>query len=558
MSSAKGRRSIDLMDIPKEQWVVAEQRLAAVRRLLAQTRLTHSVVDAEALGLGVSRYRVYEWLRRYRANPTIEVLLPKKPGPQLGSMRLEPGVEKIISSTIDDFFLTNQKPTMRKLVAEVRRRCRAEGITEIPDWRAVKSRVDRVPADVRVRAREGAKAADDQFRPVVSEYHAEYALDVVQFDHTLVDVIVVDDVHRLPIQRPWLTLGIDVASRMVAGFYLTFESPSALSICMALTHAVLPKGQWLAERGIAAPWPLQGLMNKLHCDNGKEFHGEALNRGCREHGIEVVHRPPRTPHWGGHIERLIGTTMGEVHLLPGTTFSNIEQKGEYDAEGKAVMTLGELEIWLAIQIIAYQGTIHRSLMLPPSLAYIDQIAKRPAPPVEPQDPDQFYLDFLPFERRVIRREGIQLSNIHYWDQILTAWAGQSKQRMVVKYDPRDLSRVYLQAPDGHYWTIPYRDLARPRITLWEHRRARESLRARGIRAVDEQMLFDAVTAQRMLVAEAAAKTKSARRQAQRTAKALQATLPPDQPSEIPAPDEPPDSPSAEAGPRLPFKFEDWS
>ena len=36
----------------------------------------------------------------------------------------------------------------------------------------------------------------------------------------------------------------------------------------------------------------------------------------------MIWRPPGTPHFGGHIERLIGTQMGAVHLLPGTTFSN--------------------------------------------------------------------------------------------------------------------------------------------------------------------------------------------------------------------------------------------
>jgi transposase InsO family protein len=34
-------------------------------------------------------------------------------------------------------------------------------------------------------------------------------------DHTLVDVVIVDEGDRLPIGRPWLTLAIDVASRAV-------------------------------------------------------------------------------------------------------------------------------------------------------------------------------------------------------------------------------------------------------------------------------------------------------------------------------------------------------
>ena len=60
-----------------------------------------------------------------------------------------------------------------------------------------------------------------------------------------------------------------------------------------------------------------GLPRLIHVDNAKEFHSQALLRGCQEYGIALQHRGRRQPHLGGHIERLIGTMMGEVHLLPG-------------------------------------------------------------------------------------------------------------------------------------------------------------------------------------------------------------------------------------------------
>lgn len=40
------------------------------------------------------------------------------------------------------------------------------------------------------------------------------------------------------------------------------------------------------------------------------------------------------PQFGGHIERLIGTFMKEVHGINGTTFSNIKEKDNYDSEKK--------------------------------------------------------------------------------------------------------------------------------------------------------------------------------------------------------------------------------
>jgi len=53
--------------------------------------------------------------------------------------------------------------------------------------------------------------------------------------------------------------------------------------------------------------------------------------------------------------------------------------------------------------------------------------------------------------------------------------------------------------------------------------ALSALRERGVRLVDEQLIFDTVEAQRELVETAAAATKSARRRAARSLSALSAT-----------------------------------
>jgi putative transposase len=57
-------------------------------------------------------------------------------------------------------------------------------------------------------------------------------LDIVQIDHTRVDVSVVDREHRLSIGRPWLMLAIDIATRAVVGFSVALEIPSALSVSL--------------------------------------------------------------------------------------------------------------------------------------------------------------------------------------------------------------------------------------------------------------------------------------------------------------------------------------
>lgn len=194
-----------------------------------------------------------------------------------------------------------------------------------------------------VAGRRGRKVARDRYDPAVGSLEALWPLSLIQIDHTLVDVIVVDSQTREPIQRPWLTLAIDVCTRCIAGFHLSLEPPSTTSVALCLSHAALPKDRWLAERGLNSPWSVRGIPERLHLDNAKEFRSEALKRGCEQYDIAIDHRPVRTPHYGGHIERLIGTMMGKVHLLPGTTFSDIRVKGDLDPEKTAAMTLDEVE-----------------------------------------------------------------------------------------------------------------------------------------------------------------------------------------------------------------------
>jgi len=285
-------------------------------------------------------------------------------------------------------------------------------------------------------------------------------------------------------------------------------------------HAALPKEGWLAARSIEQVWPISGIPERLHLDNAREFRSEALRRGCEQYGVAIDYRPVRTPHYGGHIERLIGTMMGKVHLLPGTTFSDVRVKGDLDPQKYAAMTLQELECWITHAIAGdYHRNIHRALNMPPLSAWERGIvgdAQTPGrgAPVAVCDPRRFLIDFLPIERRLIRRDGVSLHSIHYWSDALSLWIGRP-EKMILRYDPRDLSRIYLLAPDGHYYDVGYRDVRRPPISLWEHRLALKRLRDEGRSLVDEAAIFRTVEHMRKIAEEAIAASKTARRQRER-------------------------------------------
>ncbi|MDO9179626.1 MAG: transposase family protein [Agitococcus sp.] len=150
-----------------------------------------------------------------------------------------------------------------------------------------------------------------------------------------------------------MTVAVDVFSRCIASFHLSIEAPSATSVGLCMASVVCDKAEWLHQRGIEADWPVVGKPRRVGVDNASEFHSAVFESGCAQHDIKIEWRPPGRPHFGGIIERLIGTLMKLVHMLLRTTFSNITQCGKYDSDHMASLTLEELERWLTVAVPKY-------------------------------------------------------------------------------------------------------------------------------------------------------------------------------------------------------------
>ena len=192
------------------------------------------------------------------------------------------------------------------------------------------------------------------------------------------------------------------------------------------------------------------------------------------------------------------------------------------------MTLDEVERWLALAITGvYHRDLHRGIGATPLSRWkqglaggADGLARGATTPVG--DPRRFVIDFLPIERRLVRRQGVFLHSISYWSDVLRTLIGE-RERMIVRYDPRDLSRIHLLAPDGVYYDLPYADLRRPPISLWEHRLALKRLREEGRAEIDEDAIFDAIETMHGLAASAVVETKTLRRQRERRLRSIGGT-----------------------------------
>ena len=295
----------------------------------------------------------------------------------------------------------------------------------------------------------GTKAARQQFEARPGKLAVEGALTLIQIDHTKADLMLVaeDDSSRV-IGRPWLTLAIDVGTRAVVGYYLTMHAPSAISVAMCMAHVMQPKLENDAEPGL---WPMYGKPIGVLVDNGKDFRSIALQRGCEQHGITLKWRPVGEPHYGAHIERLMGTFMRRVHTLPGTTFSNPRQRGSYPSESRACFTLTDFRAWLVEQIChGYHVRNHRVLGMPPLLAWERAFKSEDGssllPPV-PTDRMALLRDFFPFVHRRLQRTGVEYGRSFYWNESLAPLIRPGLSVMV-HYDPDDPSRVWVRVNDN--------------------------------------------------------------------------------------------------------------
>ena len=504
--------------LPDEAWAQARHRTEIIGPLAALEVVGHEAADEAAQALGLSRRQVYVLIRRARQGTGLVTdLTPGRSGGGKGKGRLPEPVERIIRELLQKRFLTKQKRSLAAFHREVAQACKTQKLP-VPARNTVAQRIAGLhPAKI-ARSRGGQDAA----RPLQGAGgippEVTMPLEQVQIDHTVIDLIVVDVRDRQPIGRPYLTIPIDVFTRSVLGMVVTLEAPAAVSVGLCLAHAACDKRPWLEGLNVEMDWPMSGKPRLLYLDNAAEFKSEALRRGCEQHGIRLDYRPPGQPHYGGIVERIIGTAMQMIHdELPGTTFSNPGQRGEYDSEKMATLTLRELERWLALAVGTYHGSVHNGLLQPPAARWAEAVERVGVPAVVTR-PTAFLVDFLPVIRRTLTRTGFVIDHIHYYADALKPWIARRERlpAFLIRRDPRDISRIWVLEPEGqHYLEIHYRTLSHPAVTLWEQRQALAKLRQLGREQVDESALFRMIGQMREIVTTAQKATRKARRDADR-------------------------------------------
>lgn len=516
----------DLDSVDPKMWAIAKQRMVVIKPII-DLKLPKTEVEKIAKKEKVGIATLYRWIKRFKSTGTLSSLLPNENNGGRGKGRLEEIQETIINSILHKEYLTTQKLNATKVYEKIQLECDNSKVTP-PNYNTIRNRIAKLADYLVLSKRTDKKSTDALYKPIKGKFPgASHPLSVVQIDHTLLDVILVDEKDRQPLGRPWITVAIDVYSRMIPGYYISMDPPGAIGTGICIANSILPKDNWMATNEVTGDWPCWGLMDRIHLDNAKEFHGLMLNKASEEYGIEISWRPVATPHWGGHIERLIGTLLGEIHTLPGTTFSNPRERKHYDSEKKATMTLVELDKWMAEYIVnVYHKKLHKGIGTSPLQKYREGIFGSSSEvgiglPSRIIDERKLRLDFLPFFERSILRYGVLIDHINYYGDILKQYINstehlqnkaRTKRKFIFRRDPRDISVIYFWDPEHkEYFDIPYANGAHPPISIWDYNHALKQLKNHQIKHIDEQAIFTAHNRLQSLVHDSIKKTSKAKK-----------------------------------------------
>lgn len=315
-----------------------------------------------------STVTVWRWWHRFRATRCIMKMADRRRG---GVSRKTQEQLDLLEEAVSEVYLSAQRKPVTEVIEAVSKKIDMANKTRPADEQIAKpSRatiyrwMERLYYEVVATARAGKKVTQRELRMSGNGLKVKRVLERIELDHTPLDLNLICSETKMVLGRPWLTLAIDRKSRMIVGFYVSYHEPSASSVLYCLRMAIKPKDEILAKyQDLRNDWPAYGLFETLALDNGMEEHASALEAVCVELGIELLYCEPGMPMQKGVIERLFRTLAVKlIHQLPGTVFSNPEQRGAYPSETLAALDIEDFTHILVKWIVdVYHMTPHRSL-----------------------------------------------------------------------------------------------------------------------------------------------------------------------------------------------------
>lgn len=462
--------------IDKKNIRLRECRLKIVERVLAETQHYSSrygknacrikkIVEEVSSEFGVkpiSSSTVARWAKTFIAsNYNPNSLLPSY---KLRRSKFKDQVELLIEVKIEQSLSSDKRINKKVLAEEILMELEQTlDSSVLPSRRTLMRRIDASDPNKLLQNVHGKSQSRKLSIAAGQSKNSDRALELVQADGNHLDILLIDEATGEVLGHVYLTIFIDVHTRCILAFHLTHSPFSGYTFLEAF------KGALNEDNGLPG-----GKIQRLMVDNGSDYISESAKNICNLTKTEIEVAPPRGPNTKAHVERFFRTLNQQfIHQLPGTTFSNPKQKGEYNSEKFACLDIKTMREGIYKFIEIYHNSYHLGMNSTPIEMWERGKKKNRIYTYDSKTINSFAkLTVL----RTINKGRIYFEGLRWYSHALRALElkmeqSKSKQKVQVFIDESNLSHIVVKDPFTQ--ALIQADSTKPHYTselsLFEHR-----------------------------------------------------------------------------------------
>jgi putative transposase len=458
----------------------AEQKGSAVKEALALPEDKQKVGRMEEIAnrYGTELTTLYRWIKKYRKGGTLALM---RKLPKLGVGTVRRAMDEDQERFGRKYYLQLLKPDAAQVYKKLKKWRERQGLpccSRATFYRFIED-LEKYEPDMVCLAREGEEEYMKKYAIKATRKEPDFVNEVWEGDHHKLDCFI--KYNGRPV-RPWLTIWLDVCSRVVVGFTVSAQA-NGQTIAMATRYAVLPKvrmgwdgpiskAQAAALEGLGWWWwpaelneeagdslPYFGLPKTLYIDNGEDYkaklkqgkkcegweYSREMRNVCELLHIRSLFCTKYSPWAKGHCERWFRTFTNQfTRYLPGFCGSDNEDRPagldeKAMAEADALLNLEELCRFIEVYLGEYHNTNHSTLGMTPLEKYLSSPKVREEMP----DPRAFDICLMDVEKAKVTASGIQRFGTAgrprwYKNEALDNLSGQWA---VIRYDPNRIGEI---------------------------------------------------------------------------------------------------------------------
>ncbi len=423
-----------------------------------------------ALSAPPSVRQIRRWLERFRDGGRLPVALRQRhflAGDR--SQRFTPEVHGLIAKAVR-LYASPERPTLAachlRLADMVRQLDAARapsGATPLPcpSIHSLRAAIRKLGPFEVCAARHGLETARRRFQPLGRGLDVDRPGQRIEMDEwsiqlmaLLVELRLWDDLgpeDRAAAARVrlWICLAVDAATRCPLGLSIA-EAPSAANCVECLSMVVRDKRRISQALGCESAWDMACTPETVVCDSGSSFRSSEFRAAVAGIGAVRVILPAGQPGLRGRNERVFSTLNKQwLALIPGRTFSNVVDRGRYDAGANAVMSPAALRLTLVRFLVdVHVNRPHSGLGgETPRDCWTRLTRERRVRPLVGaiRARHVFGVEVL----RKVDRHGVAVLGLDYSSELLESeWRGRHLGQVRVRMDPSDLGAVSVWVGKG--------------------------------------------------------------------------------------------------------------